>query len=204
MKTSQLKIYFDKISQKMNEKKDELVKLDQSFGDGDLGISMASGFKAISTYADELQEEDAGKYFMQIARHFNENAPSSLGTIVSFMFMGMAKSLKGKTDINLNDLSEALKKGAENIQEKAGSKIGQKTMIDALIPAVEKFENEVKKGKNLKDALKAASIAAETGAQKTKEMIAVHGRAAYHGEKTLGHIDGGALMVAYVFKALIE
>ena len=83
-----------KISRKIETNKDYLVKLDQQNGDGDLGISMSDGFKAVDMLLELSEEEDLGKILMKSGNAFNEAAPSSLGTILSFGFMGMAKSLK--------------------------------------------------------------------------------------------------------------
>ena len=141
---------------------------------------------------------------MKGAHVFNEAAPSSLGTIVSFIFMGMAKHLKGKEDINIRDFSEAVAKGEENVMTKAESKVGEKTILDALDPAVKVLEKETNSNLEPKQILIDVAKAAQEGANSTVDMVAVHGRAAYHGEKTKGHMDGGALMIALLFKALAE
>ena len=102
-----------KISAVMTENKEYLIKLDQQNGDGDLGVSMSEGFAAAAAFAAETEETDLGKLMMQTGKVFNEAAPSSLGTIISFAFMGMAKSLKGKTEATLPEFAEALKAAAE-------------------------------------------------------------------------------------------
>ena len=98
MNYDSLKKIITGISDIMAENKDYLVSLDQQNGDGDLGISMASGYKAVKDYVDETDERDLGKLLMKCSSVFNEAAPSSLGTITSFGFMGMAKALKGKEE----------------------------------------------------------------------------------------------------------
>lgn len=204
MKVNDLYQYFEVISNKMNEKKDELVALDQVFGDGDLGVSMAQGFSALSNYAKNSDETDLSKYFLAISKTFNENAPSSLGTIFSFVFMGMAKYLKGKTFMTMCDFANALKFGMENVMLKTGSKVGDKTMLDALAPVIDFIFESLEK--NISDAEILSLVAKEAlkGALSSQGMVAKHGRAAYHGEKTIGFIDGGAMAVAYVFEAISE
>ncbi len=197
MKVCDLKKYFVKISEDVTTNKDYLVKLDQAFGDGDLGVSMDSGFKSILKSLD-CEEKDFGKMFLLISKNFNESAPSSLGTIISFFFMGIAKSLKGYEEVDLVMLKKALVNGLITIEQKANSKLGEKTILDALNPAVHAFE----KASSFKEALSVAADAAKQGMENTKDIIAVHGRAAYHKEKTLGHIDGGAYLAYVVFTAL--
>lgn len=200
MKLKDFEPYFKKISKLVTSEKDELVKLDQEFGDGDLGITMDAGFSAIEKYVHDCETEDLGKFFLGISKIFNEAAPSSLGTIISFFFMGMAKSLKGNSDASFQNLKTAFEKGVELIENKADSKVGDKTILDALVPAVEAF----KQCDDEKKCLKVAFEASKNGMIATKNLVAVHGRAAYHKEKTLGHIDGGAYLAYIVFKAIAD
>ena len=137
MNYDSLKKIITGISDIMAENKDYLVSLDQQNGDGDLGISMASGYKAVKDYVDETDERDLGKLLMKCSSVFNEAAPSSLGTITSFGFMGMAKALKGKEEADLVECADALDAGLNKIMEKANSKPGEKTILDALYPAIE-------------------------------------------------------------------
>ncbi len=198
MKVLEIKYIFPLIYNEISINKDYLVELDQVFGDGDLGLSMEQGFLAVKEYTEDSSEVDFGKFFLQVSKTFNESAPSSLGTILSFLFMGMAKSLKGNEEITLDQLKDALNKGVLLIEEKAKSKLNEKTILDSIIPAVNAFNNS----NNINDAIKQAHIAAKTGMENTKNIQAVHGRAAYHKEKTLGHIDGGAYVSYLIFKAI--
>ncbi|MEG0215228.1 MAG: DAK2 domain-containing protein, partial [Hungatella sp.] len=94
---------------------DYLVELDSQNGDGDLGISMSSGYQAIDAYLKMTDEADLGRLMMQCSSVFNEAAPSSLGTILSFGMIGMAKNLKGKTEISVDELADALQAGVSFI-----------------------------------------------------------------------------------------
>lgn len=189
-----------KISAKMDENKAYLIQLDQQNGDGDLGISMSEGFKAAADYAASTDEKDLGKLLMKVGRAFNEAAPSSLGTILSFGFMGMAKALKGKEESTVEMFTEALSAGIQKIMDKAGSKTGEKTILDALCPAVKAMEQATDFGEGLKLAAKAAA----EGSESTKEMRSVHGRAAYYGDQSIGLIDGGSVVGRLIFEALSE
>lgn len=190
----------EKISAKMNENKAYLIQLDQQNGDGDLGISMSEGFQAAADYAASSEEKDLGKLLMKVGGAFNEAAPSSLGTILSFGFMGMAKVLKGKEEGTVAMFAEAVQAGVQKIMDKAGSKPGEKTILDALCPAAEALSH----GKDFEEAFQMAAEKAAEGSEATKAMRSVHGRAAYYGDQSIGLLDGGSVVGRLIFEALSE
>ena len=190
------------ISDIMTENKDYLVSLDQQNGDGDLGISMSSGYEAVKNYVIASEERDLGKLLMKCSSVFNEAAPSSLGTITEFGFMGMAKALKGKEEATFAECADALDAGLNKIMEKAKSKPGEKTILDALYPAIEVLKNS--DGSDKVAALKSAAEAAAEGSENTKNMKSVHGRAAYYAEKSIGTLDGGSVVGKLIFEAIYK
>jgi dihydroxyacetone kinase-like protein len=190
-----------RVSDAMTENRGYLIKLDQQNGDGDLGISMSEGFNAVSDYLQAATENDLGKLFFQMSKIFNEKAPSSLGTIISFALMTMAQELKGRESASLSETARVLQKGVGRIMEKAGSKPGEKTILDALCPAVEAL---LSNADNPEIAFKEAARAAAAGSESTKQMLSKHGRAAYYGEKSLGVLDGGSVVGKLIFEALSE
>lgn len=190
------------ISGIMTENKDYLVSLDQQNGDGDLGISMSSGYEAVKNYVIASEERDLGKLLMKCSSVFNEAAPSSLGTITAFGFMGMAKALKGKEEATFAECADALDAGLNKIMEKAKSKPGEKTILDALYPAIEVLKNS--DGSDKVAALKSAAEAAAEGSENTKNMKSVHGRAAYYAEKSIGTLDGGSVVGKLIFEAIYK
>ena len=197
---SEIKKGISSIAKEMTENRDYLVELDQRNGDGDLGISMSEGFNALVEVLNKTEETDLGKLFRDLSKTFNESAPSSLGTILSFGLMGIAKELKGKTEVSRQEFSVALEKGLDNILDKTGSKVGEKTIIDSLSPGIESLLSSG--SEEDKTAFQNAYEASKVGAEKTKEMMAVHGRAAYYGEKSLGLVDGGAVVGTLIFKGM--
>lgn len=202
MDAASVKTGIRKISRIMAENKEYLIKLDQQNGDGDLGVSMSEGFEAAAVFAEGTEETDLGKILMQAGGVFNEAAPSSLGTIISFAFMGMAKSLKGKTEAGLPEFAEAVMAGVQKIMDKAGSKPGEKTILDSIYPAAESLIAD--KDSGFKEALEKAAKAAAEGSESTRAMKSVHGRAAYYGEKSIGILDGGSVVGKLIFEALSE
>lgn len=190
------------ISQNIEANKNYLIELDAKFGDGDLGISMSNGFLAVYQFLQEVEEDDMGYVLMKCASVLNKTSPSTLGTIISFGFMGAAKQCKGKKELLLEDVCDAMEHGLDKIMEKAQSKPGDKTIIDALSPAITALRENVEKGEAL--AYKAAYEAALQGAEDTIEMKSVHGRAAYYGDKVIGSIDGGAVVGKLIFESIYK
>jgi dihydroxyacetone kinase-like protein len=198
MNIDSLRLALNRVSGLMTANRDYLVELDQQNGDGDLGISMAAGFKAVCDYVETAEEKDLGRVFMKCSGVFNEAAPSSLGTIISIGFMGMAKSLKGKEEVTVPGLAAAMEAGIAGIMEKAKSKPGEKTILDALVPAVE----ALKSAEEPAAAFELAAQAAAEGSEATRSMRSVHGRAAYYGEKSIGILDGGSVVGKLIFQGL--
>lgn len=197
-----LKAAMARVSDVITNNRDYLILLDQQNGDGDLGISMSDGFRAVTGYLDTAEEIDLGRLFAQMAGVFNEKAPSSLGTILSFGMMAMARRFKGQDTASLNEVADALQAGITNIMEKAGSKPGEKTVLDSLCPAVAALQEKCPEGAT--SAFRAAAEAAAHGSESTRNMISKHGRAAYYGEKSIGVLDGGSVVGKLIFEAVSE
>jgi dihydroxyacetone kinase-like protein len=195
-----LKAILAQVSHVMTDNREYLIQLDQQNGDGDLGISMSDGFRALVDYLQTTEETDLGKLFFQMSGVFNEKAPSSLGTILSFGLMGMARALKGKEVASLPEMAAALQTGTARNMEKADSKPGEKTILDALCPAVEILQKEC--GDEPGKAFQSAAQMAAKGSESTRNMLPKHGRAAYYGEKSIGVLDGGSVVGKLIFEAL--
>jgi dihydroxyacetone kinase-like protein len=199
---NKLKMAMQEISDTMSANRQYLIELDQRNGDGDLGISMSEGFAAASKFANESDETDLGKLLIGAGKVFNEAAPSSLGTIMSLCMMGMARVFKGRQTADIAMLGEAFAAGVSKIMERANSKPGEKTVLDALDPAARALCENASMGSI--PALEAACKAAREGSQSTAAMKAVHGRAAYYGDKAIGLIDGGSVAGMLVFEAILK
>lgn len=188
------------ISETMAQNENILTQADAKFGDGDLGISMKKGFDAIFHIVSDTEENDLGKIFFQCSIGFNEAAPSTLGTVLSIGMMGMAKKLNGLTDASLDNMADALDTGIKMITLRTKSSVGDRTIMDSLIPAVEAIKNHISEGNNA--ALMAAYKEAEKGMENTKHLTAKFGRMVYYGEQVLGYADGGAIAGMLIFKAI--
>jgi len=199
MNASDIKGAFLCISAVMDANKNYLVELDQQNGDGDLGVSMSNGFKAVCDGLSASEEKDLGRLFMSAGKLFNEASPSSLGTILSFGMTGMAKALRGNEETDVGGLADAMQAGLDLIMEKAGSKPGEKTVLDALHPGIAALKEAAGEGKA---AFGKAAAAAAEGSESTKEMRSVHGRAAYYGDKSIGLLDGGSVAGKLIFEGI--
>ncbi|MGI0518127.1 dihydroxyacetone kinase subunit L [Treponema denticola] len=189
------------IAKTMEDEKDYLIELDQQNGDGDLGISMSAGFNAAVNAFKDDGGKDIGLGILKAAMAFNEKAPSSLGTILSFGLMAMGKAFKGKQDLTREELVSGFSKFNEEIMEKGGAKPGEKTIIDTFVP-VEKFIRENLGKIPDRELIKESEKIAKEGSDSTRNMKSVHGRAAYYAEKSIGVLDGGSYAGYLVFKAL--
>ena len=202
MNVTKLASVFEAISKKIAENKDYLVELDQQNGDGDLGISMNDGYTSAANYLKTCEETDLGKAINKTADVFNENAPSSLGTISAFAMKGMARALKGSEEADFLTMANAILAGINHTSSKAGSKRGEKTILDSLYPGAEAMIEHADKG--AVEATRLAAVAAAEGSEATKNMKAVWGRAAYFAETSIGVLDGGSVVGKLVFEAIAE
>ncbi|MGV9181788.1 dihydroxyacetone kinase subunit L [Arcanobacterium canis] len=190
------------ISALMRQNRDYLIELDQVNGDGDLGISMDDGFRALDEYYSGEVDPDLGQGLRGAAKALNAAAPSSLGTILSFGLMGMAKSLRGHSEVDLPQVIEALAAGVENIEAKAGSKPGEKTILDAFAPAIATLRASATASAD--EAFAAAAKAAAEGSELTKTMTAVHGRAAFTAARSVGILDGGSVVGKLIIEGIAK
>jgi dihydroxyacetone kinase len=189
------------VSSLVQSQAEYLTRLDQQSGDGDLGVSMRNGFQAAAEYASASDEADVGLLLMRCASAMNESAPSTLGTILSFFMMGAAKKLRGSINVSLQEIVEAMEAGVALIMSRAQSKPGEKTVLDALCPAIDAL-GQCRACGDFVYAFREAAQAAGRGALSTKNMPSVHGRAAYYPDQCLGKLDGGAVVGKLIFEGI--
>ncbi|RBW68198.1 dihydroxyacetone kinase subunit DhaL [Bacillus taeanensis] len=199
-----IKNILSKISEIMDENKDYLCKLDGALGDGDIGLTMSKGFKAIKNHLPNVPEEDIGVLLMQSGLEMANAAASTMGTLVATALMRSGKISQGKTELTLEDLSTAVKAMVDGIRERGKAEVGDKTILDSLHPAYAAIENANKNGSSLEEAITEAYKAAEEGMTNTKQMQSQHGRAGRYLEKSIGHQDPGATVGALFFRGFSD
>ena len=192
------------ISEKIEEEKDTLTELDNAIGDGDHGINMARGAKAVMEKIPLLITKDSGAIFKGIGMAIISSVGGASGALYGTAFMKAGDVLKGKMELSPEDFLAAFSASVTGIKMRGKSTIGEKTMLDALCPAERAMREAIQAKKSLKDALLAAADEAEKGAERTKDLIATKGRASYLGERSLGHRDPGAVSSSFMLRAMAD
>jgi phosphoenolpyruvate---glycerone phosphotransferase subunit DhaL len=182
--------------------KDELQALDAELGDGDLGRTVERGFKAIKEdiAAMESIESDVGKFLFKQGKTFSNGAPSSFGALFGTVLMTGGKSLRGSEAVTLTNIADATQAALDALMERGGAKLGDKTMLDALHPAIEAMK-QAGDDAELGAFWRAAANAAQQGAQNTKDMQSQIGRASWQQGRSAGKMDPGARAIAMMLEA---
>lgn len=204
MNTKKLLEIMKAISEKIEEEKDTLTELDNAIGDGDHGINMARGAKAVMEKIPLLITKDSGAIFKGIGMAIVSSVGGASGALYGTAFMKAGDVLKGKMELSPEDFLAAFSASVTGIKTRGKSTIGEKTMLDALCPAERAMREAIQAKKSLKDALLAAANEAEKGAERTKDLIATKGRASYLGERSLGHRDPGAVSSSFMLRAMAD
>ncbi|MBS1156835.1 MAG: dihydroxyacetone kinase subunit [Proteobacteria bacterium] len=178
-------------------------ELDSVAGDGDFGMSLAKGFKQIQAQWAELETDDIGAFLKSCGMVITEHCGGASGPIWGSAFRGMGKSAQDKATLNLIELGEMLQAAVDAIQKRGGAKLGDKTLLDALIPLVESIKLSAAAQSALLPAFQEAAKAAVEGAEKTKLITATKGRASYVGERSINFPDAGATAIGVIATELL-
>lgn len=190
------------VAREMVKSEPVLTKFDQAIGDGDHGIGMERGFKAVGELLnDEYQPEDVSKLLLKIGSIMMATMGGASGAIFGTLFRSGAKSIKGAKELDTDTLAAFLAGGLQGVYDRGGAKPGDKTMIDALVAATKVAE---KLSGDISDTLPAICAGAQEGVEATKDMIATTGKAKTLGERSLGHPDPGAVSMAFILKYMCE
>ncbi len=187
----------------MEEAKGRLNELDSAVGDGDSGISLSYGFRAVREGLAE-HPQDVGKTLMQAGVRFADAAGATIGALLSTAFLRAGKEVQGRSEVGLPELARMVAAAEKGIRERGKAQPGNKTMLDALAPAAAALETAAGEGVSLEEALARAVAAAEQGALATANMVAGFGRSRWLGERTLGHQDPGATAVYLILRSAAE
>jgi dihydroxyacetone kinase-like protein len=188
----------------LDEKKTYLTELDSPIGDADHGINMARGFGKVVEKLPSVAETDIGNILKTSGMTLLSTVGGASGPLYGTFFMRAGAALQGKQELDGADLLKLLETGIEGVVQRGRAELGDKTMIDALVPAVQALKASLDSGGDLTHALEACAVAAEAGAQSTIPLIARKGRASYLGERSAGHQDPGATSAAYLLATLLE
>ena len=182
--------------------RDHLVQLDAAIGDGDHGTNMVRGFEAVVQALDADSGSPPGKLLILAGRTLVSTVGGASGPLWGSALRSGGRVLGNETTFDGRQLAEVLGAALASIKDLGTAAIGDKTMVDALEPAVETLRAKLDQGIALGDALDQAAAAAEDGMRATIPMQARKGRASYLGERSIGHQDPGATSTALMVRAL--
>jgi phosphoenolpyruvate---glycerone phosphotransferase subunit DhaL len=204
--TEKLEFVVQVIAQTAMENEKYFCDLDAVVGDGDFGYSLARGFENVLEQWGDLDRSTPGNFLKKIATIIVGRVGGVSGTVwgTAFLRAGMALGNKNWSDVAGEDVIAMFRSAIEGIKKRGMSDLGDKTLLDALVPAIDTLEQNLKEGKNSTTAIGKAALAARERAEATRSMIAKRGRAAYTGERSIGTLDAGAVAVAVMFEKVSQ
>jgi len=190
------------LSNRLLAAKDELNAMDAECGDGDFGSTMFIAFSNVRKVIQETVSNDIGLVTTEAGNSILSSSGGASGPMFGTLFIEAGKIAKGKCEVELSQLAIMLDRSMQKIQARGGANIGDKTLVDALEPAVNSLKESVIANAPLLLALRKAAEAAKAGCESTKHMTAKHGKAKYLGDQTLGYVDPGAYTITLFFDSL--
>jgi dihydroxyacetone kinase-like protein len=181
-----------------------LTELDAAIGDADHGINMDRGMQAVVGKLDGAPPDDIGALLKLVGMTLVSTVGGAAGPLYGTLFLQMGTAAGEKPELTAEEWSAALDAGVRGVQARGKAELGDKTMVDALLPAVAALQQGVEAGLPAAEALRRAAEAAEQGMRATVPLVARKGRASYLGERSAGHQDPGATSSWMLMKAAAE
>ncbi len=185
----------------IEKKKEYLSEIDGAIGDGDHGVNMAKCFRGVRAKLDGADNEDVGAILGLVGMEVMNSVGGAMGALYGTLFMSLSGKSTGKMEVDLNDLAAMFNDALNGILSIGKAKVGDKTLVDTLAPAVKALNEAASQGQPLNEALIEFEAAAKAGMESTKDLLAKMGRASRLGERTIGHLDAGATSCYYVLRA---
>ena len=192
------------LAERLHAEKEYLTELDSAIGDADHGINMDRGFTAVMAKLPALPVGDIGGLLKGVGMTLVSTVGGASGPLYGTFFLQLGGGTAGKADIELGDFATAMEAGVAGIQRLGKAEPGDKTMLEALLPARDALRGGLDRGDAPVDALAAAVAAAEQGMLATIPLVARKGRASYLGERSAGHQDPGATSSHLLLKAAAD
>lgn len=196
------KAMFMHLSVRMVESKDLLTQADKAIGDGDHGVGMARGFEAVYQKLEGEEFEGIEALLKTVGMTLMTSVGGAAGAVFGTFFRGGARRLSGRRTFDSESLSLMLLDGLDAVKARGKARLGDKTMVDALEPAASKSQELV--SDSLGESLSTVAEAARKGMEATKDMVARVGKAKTLGERSLGHLDPGALSTYLILKSMAD
>jgi phosphoenolpyruvate---glycerone phosphotransferase subunit DhaL len=178
--------------------------LDAVVGDGDFGYSLARGFEKVLLDWDTIEDGSSGVFLKKVATIITSRIGGTSGPIWGTAFLRAAVVVGDKQEITRTDVIAMLRAAIEGIKKRGQADIGDKTLLDAFVPAVDQLEQAFGASTSVPSALEQAAQVARTQAEATRNLLAKRGRASYSGERSKGALDAGAVAVAVMFEQVSQ
>ena len=196
--------WVERSAEVMVAEREYLTKLDSAIGDADHGANMSRGFRAAVEKLSAGPPAEPAAVFKSVGMTLLSKVGGAGGPLYGSFFMKLAEPVGGIEELGPEQWAAALRAGVDGVRARGKAELGDKTMVDALMPAVEALETAVAEGASLSAALERSAAAAEQGARATVPLVARKGRASYLGERSAGHQDPGATSSHLLLKAAAE
>ena len=189
---------------KIRANRDELSKLDSAIGDGDHGTTIARAMTIAEKHIEESDKKDLKGLLKDVGWGVMGVDGGATGPLLGSFLMGLSNGIGEENEIDSTSLAAMFEAGLAGVRRQSKAQVGDKTMMDALLPAIDAIRQSIDAGKSIKQALQNAAEAAEKGAVSTKEFKARFGRARNLGDRTIGFQDPGATSIALIFDGFYE
>ncbi|BBA34733.1 dihydroxyacetone phosphatase [Methylocaldum marinum] len=189
--TNPIRTYIRAADAVIREHAEEVAALDQAIGDGDHVANLQRGLAALESLAEQLERMDWSAAFQKIGMSLMSSVGGASGSLYGTFFLAMSKAMKDKA-MNLPNLAEAFGQGVEAMKQRGKADLGEKTMLDVLIPVANALQQAARESSGVPQAVETINRLAAEGCESTRNMIATKGRASFLGDRARGHIDAGA------------
>ncbi len=195
-----LRRFLEFFADRLHERRDELTQLDSAIGDADHGINMDRGFSAVRAKLDDLAVADIGAFAKGVGMTLISTVGGASGPLYGTFFLRLATSFGERASVTPEELGQALRAGLDGVRQRGKAELDDKTMVDAMSPAVDAYEAASAGG--IDAALVAAASASAEGRDRVTPLVARKGRASYLGERAANHQDPGATSTTILFESL--
>jgi phosphoenolpyruvate---glycerone phosphotransferase subunit DhaL len=196
-------VWLHGFADRIADEKDWLTELDSAIGDGDHGINMHRGMSAVAAELAD-QPSDLATLFKRTGMRLVSSVGGASGPLYGTFFLRMAAAAGDAAILDGPGLATTFRAGCDGVVARGKAELGEKTMLDALLPAADALEAALAEDQSPPDALKAAAEAARAGRESTIPMQATKGRASYLGERSIGHLDPGAASATLLIETLAD
>lgn len=196
--------WLSRFTQLVTENRSYLTELDSAIGDADHGSNMARGMAAVMEKTAAAPSAAVDELFKLVGMTLVTSVGGASGPLYGTFFLRFGTTAGAVTELDSAGLAAALRAGLGGIVARGKAELGDKTMFDAMSPAVDAFDTEIAAGADLAASAAGAAAAAAAGRDATEPLVARKGRASYLGDRSAGHLDPGATSTAFLFQALAE